>query len=92
MDDALKFSRTVIFLVSGISSFIFYFITKFLEGGHSQLLLIIGTVATTLVLCCWIGKSVFQRSEREKKELSPDFISITIQKHNLSVHCRNDQF
>jgi hypothetical protein len=68
MDDQLNFSWTMMFLVSGFSSFLFSFLTKILEGSHSRLLLVIGIVAMGAGICSWILKSLIQLTANYKKK------------------------
>lgn len=71
MDDKeLKFSWTIMFFVTGLSCIIFSYITKFLEGDHPSLLLLIAGVTILLGLCSWIINIVLQQNKRKKKKRS----------------------
>lgn len=69
-DDELKFSWTIMFFVTGLSSIVFNFITKFLDGSHSSLLLSIAAGTFALGLCSWIINIVSIQSKRKRKKRS----------------------
>lgn len=70
MDDELKFSWTVMFFVTGFSCIVFNFITKFLDGAHSSLLLSIAAVTIALGICSWLINIVSIQSKLKKKKRS----------------------
>jgi hypothetical protein len=62
-----EFSWSSLFIVTGISSFIFSGALKLLDGSHSGFLLKIGFLASTLGLLQWLIKKLLTSSPKKNK-------------------------